>query len=148
MTRKLCVLLAYGAVVYRAEHLRLERDAPRALADQAGGELFGLDALDDAVADAESRRAALAEFLPSDAPRDLVAVGFAALFDEYKLREIGRRLEPALTDEDVPRLRRQFESICVVGPPPFDALDAPALTRDPTDDPIVYGARCWPTPTI
>jgi hypothetical protein len=30
--------------------------------------------------------------------------------------------------------------ICVAGPPPFDALDAPALTRDPADDPIAYGA--------
>jgi hypothetical protein len=62
-------------VVYRAEHLRLERDELRALADQTGGHLLGLAALDDAVADAESQRAALAELLPSDTPRDLVAVG-------------------------------------------------------------------------
>ncbi len=30
--------------------------------------------------------------------------------------------------------------MCVAGPPPFEGADVPALTRDPTDDPIVYGA--------
>jgi len=33
-----------------------------------------------------------------------------------------------------------MEVICVAGSPPFDPLTAPALTRDPTDDPIVYSA--------
>lgn len=136
------MLLAYGAVVYRAEHLRLELDELAALADETGGEVIGLDALDEMVAEAEARRAMLTELMPSDAPHDLVAVGFAALFDEYerKVREVGRRLNPRLSDDDVPRLRRQFEAICVTGPPPFDVRDAPALTRDPADDPIVYGA--------
>lgn len=33
-----------------------------------------------------------------------------------------------------------MEAICAAGSPPFDPRDAPALTRDPEDDPIVYMA--------
>jgi hypothetical protein len=33
-----------------------------------------------------------------------------------------------------------MEAICVAGAPPFDPRLAPALTRDPDDDPIVLGA--------
>lgn len=40
----------------------------------------------------------------------------------------------------MPRLRRQLEAICVAGPAPFDPTAVPALTRDPADDPIVFGA--------
>lgn len=142
LPRKLWVILAFGAVSYRAEHLRVERDLLLEVAEKEDGTAHGLDALDTAIEDAERRRAALAELLPLGAPDDYVAVGFAALFDEHerKLREIGHRLNPALRDEDVPRLRRQLEAICVAGPPPFDPTSAPALTRDPADDPIVLGA--------
>lgn len=140
--RKLFVMLAFGALTYRAEHLRLDADALRHAAASEGGGLAGLAALEGMIEQAERRRSALGELLPYDAPDDWVAAGFSALFDEFgrKLIERGHRLDPAVRDEDVPRLRRQFEAICVCGPPPFDASDVPPLTRDPQDDPIVYGA--------
>jgi predicted nucleic acid-binding protein len=140
--RKLLVVLAFGAARYRAEHLRLERDLLIEVAERQGGRVHGLDVLDAAIEDAERQRVHLAELLPSNTPDTYVAAGFATLFDEHerKLREIGHRLDPALRHEDVPRLRRQLEAICVAGPPAFDPTGAPALTRDPTDDPIVLGA--------
>jgi predicted nucleic acid-binding protein len=90
---------------------------------------------------AEDRRAALEE-LPYGVPDDWVAVGSPALFDEYerKLREVGPKLSPALRDTDVPVLRRQLQALCVAASPPFEVRTSPALTRDPEDDPIVYGA--------
>jgi hypothetical protein len=54
--------------------------------------------------------------------------------------EAGKKINPAPRDEDVPKLRRQVEAICAAGSPPFDPRDAPALTRDPEDDPILYTA--------
>ncbi len=142
LPRKLLVVLAFGAVSYRAEHLRMERDLLTEIAESQGGQVHGLDVFDTAIDEAERRRARLVELLPSNTPDTYVAAGFATLFDEHerKLREIGHRLDPALRQEDVPRLRRQLEAICVVGPPPFDPATAPALTRDPTDDPIILGA--------
>lgn len=140
--RKLLVLLAFGAARHRAEHLRLERDLLIDLAESPGGQVHGLDVFDAAIDEAERRRARLTELLPFNTPDTYVAAGFATLFDEHerKLREIGHRLDPALRQEDSARLRRQLEAICVAGPPPFDPTTAPALTRDPTDDPIVLGA--------
>jgi predicted nucleic acid-binding protein len=140
--RKLLVVLAFGAARYRAEHLRLERDLLIEVAESQGGRVHGLDVLDTAIDEAERRRKCLAELLPSNTPDTYVAAGFATLFDEHerKLHEIGHRLDPALRQEDAPRLRRQLEAICVAGPSPFDPTKAPALTRDPTDDPIVFSA--------
>lgn len=142
LPRKLLLLLAFGAARYRAEHLRLERDLLVEVAESQGGRVHGLDVLDTAIDEAERRRKCLAELLPSNTPDTYVAAGFATLFDEHerKLHRIGYRLDPALRQEDAPRLRRQLEAICVAGPPPFDPTNAPALTRDPTDDPIVFGA--------
>jgi hypothetical protein len=48
--------------------------------------------------------------------------------------------DPSVRPADAAKFRRQFEAICAVGPPPFGTAEAPALTRDPEDDPIVYGA--------
>lgn len=142
LARKLLVILAFGAVSYRAEHLRLEHDLLLETVERDGGEVHGLEVVEAAIDEARRRRAGLAELLPFNAPDDYLAVGFAALFDEHerKLREVGRRLDPALREEDAPRLRRQLEAICVAGPPPFDSSAVPALTRDPADDPIVFGA--------
>jgi predicted nucleic acid-binding protein len=81
--------------------------------------------------------------LDAGTPDDWVAVGSATLFDEYerKLREIGRKLDPAIVEEDIPRLRRQVQAVCVAGSPPIDPREAiPILTRDPDDDPIVFAA--------
>jgi predicted nucleic acid-binding protein len=71
-----------------------------------------------------------------------VAIGSAPLFEEYerKLREIGTKLDPALREEDIPRLRRQLESVCVAGAPPFSPDAVPHLTRDRKDDAILYTA--------
>ena len=150
LTRKFFVLLAYGAVSYEVEHGQLEVDALVKQAEGAGGEVRGLERAKDRRALAADRRAALEELLPHGTPYDWVAIGSAPLFDEYerKLREIGKRIAPALRDVDVPKLRRQVEAICAAGSPPFDPRDAPALTRDPKDDPIVYtallgDATCW-----
>jgi predicted nucleic acid-binding protein len=100
---------------------------------------------DNAVARLEranDRRAALLERLPYGTPEDWVAIGSRQLFDEYerKLREIGKKLNPALREADVPRLRRQLEAVCVIAAPPFQEADVPALTADPKDDPILYSA--------
>jgi predicted nucleic acid-binding protein len=142
MTRKLWVVLAYGSLAYQAEHGRLELDALRAEAESAGGKLGGLDAAEHRVAAAEARSAALAERLPTGVPDDWVAIGSKVLFDEYerKVREKGTRFDPVLDARDASLLRRQLEAVCVAGSPPFDPRTVPALTRDPGDDPIVYGA--------
>ena len=140
--RKLWVVLAFGALAYQAEHLRLDRDELLQLAAAEGGEVLATGALDQLVDSAERRRAVLAELLPYETPADYVAVGFASLFDEFerKVREAGRRLDPEVRPEDAEAIRRQFEAICAVAAPPFQPADLPPLTRDPEDDPIVYGA--------
>lgn len=140
--RKLWVVLAYGALTYQAAHLRLDRELLAEAAANEGGEIRADAVFDELVEAAERRRAALGELLPYGTPDDYVAVGFTALFDEFerKVREVGRKLDPSVEPEDAERFRRQFEGICAVGPAPFDSADAPALTHDPEDDPIVYGA--------
>jgi predicted nucleic acid-binding protein len=142
LMRKFFVLLAYGAVSYEVEHGQLEIDELVKQAESSGGEARGLERAKDLRALAADRRAAPEELLPHGTPDDWVAIGSAPLFDEYerKLREIGKRLDPKLCDEDVPKLRRQVEAICAAGSPPFDPSEAPALTRDPEDDPVVYTA--------
>jgi predicted nucleic acid-binding protein len=142
LTRKFFVLLAYGAVCYEVEHGKLELDELAKQAERTGGRAMGLDRAKDQRALAADRRAALEELLPYGTPDDWVAIGSAPLFDEYerKLREVGKRINPTLRDEDVPKLRRQVEAICAAGSPPFDPRDAPALTRDPEDDAVVYTA--------
>ncbi|HEY4918013.1 MAG TPA: hypothetical protein VIH92_13960 [Solirubrobacteraceae bacterium] len=69
-------------------------------------------------------------------------MGSKPLFEEYerKVRDVGSRLKPGLREQDAPLLRRQMQAICVAAAPPFDPTRVPALTRDPSDDPIVYGA--------
>ncbi len=142
LTRRFFVLLAYGAVSYEVEHGQLEIDELVKQAEDAGGEIRGLERAQDLRALAADRKAAMEELLPHGTPDDWVAIGSAPLFDEYerKLREVGKKINPALRDEDVPKLRRQVEAVCAAGSPPFDPRDAPALTRDPEDDPILYTA--------
>jgi predicted nucleic acid-binding protein len=140
--RKLLVLLAYGALTYRAEHLRLDLDELTALAAAEDGEVYGAEAHRRQIERAERRRNAMSELLPVGAPNDWCAVGFSVLFDEFerKLREAGPRIDPKIRDQDVAPLRRQIEVVCVVGPPPFDPTAVPAHTRDPADDAIVHRA--------
>ena len=140
--RKLWVVLAYGGLTHQAQHLQLDRELLAETAANEGGEVHADPVFDELVEIAEYRRAALGELLPYGAPDDYVAVGFTALFDEFerKVRDAGRKLDPTVRPEDAAKFRRQFEAICAVGPPPFDPAEAPALTRDPEDDPIVYGA--------
>lgn len=143
MTRKFWLLLATGALAYRAEHLRLELEALDAEAARAGGgETHGAELLEGLATTADERLAALREQLPDEAPQDWTALGSAVRFDEYerKVVEVGARLNPSVSPEQAPLLRRQFEAICIGGPAPFDPATAPELTRDPRDDPIVYTA--------
>ena len=143
MTRKFWLLLAVGALAYRAEHLRLELHALNEEAKrEGGGEIRGAELLEGLARAAEQRLTALHDHLPEDFPGDWVSLGSAVLFDEYerKVREVGAKLNPRVSPEMAPLLRRQFEVICVGGPAPFDAATAPAPTRDPADDAIVYTA--------
>ena len=89
------------------------RAAARSAAPRAFESLAGV---------AEQRLAAMHENLPDDAPQDWVSLGSAVLFDEYerKVREVGAKLNPSVSPEIAPVLRRQFEAICVSGPAPFD----------------------------
>lgn len=140
--RKFWVLLAFGALTYEVEHARLELDALVAEAEAAGGRVGGLEQAEDRVARPADRRAALAEVLPHGTPEDWVAVGSAPLFDEYerKLREVGPKIDPNFSDDDVRRLNRQAQAVCVAASPDFDLTAVPSLTRDPDDDAIVYSA--------
>jgi hypothetical protein len=148
MPRKFWVLLAFGGLVYQAEHRRLDLDALRLEAAAAGGALGGVETAERLIADAEERRALLSEHLPYSAPDDWVA-GSRPLFDEYerKVREIGRRFDPALDEDDARLLRSQTEVICIAAAPPFPPDQIPAFTPDPDDDPSSL-AHSWPTPTI
>jgi hypothetical protein len=142
LARKFWIILALGGLTYEVEHRQLELDELIQEREEAGGRVRGLQPALDRITLAEERRAALLELLPYGVPADWVAVGSAPVFDEYerKLREVGRRIDPQLRDSDVPKLRRQVEAVCVAGCPPFEPRAAPALTRDPTDDPMVYTA--------
>jgi predicted nucleic acid-binding protein len=142
MTRKLWMLLALGSLTHQIEHHRLALDELRA-DGKAIGALPGSPRSTEAAMQAtERRRAAMRELLPHDTPEDWIALGGAAIFDEYerKVREIGRRLNPSVRDSDVQPLRRQVEAVCVAGSPPFSSSDSPSFTRDRKDDPIVYTA--------
>jgi len=142
MARKLLVLLALGALTYQIEHHRLALEELQA-ENEATGALPGAQAIIEAEAHtAERRRAALRDLLPHDTPEHWVAVGGAAIFDEYerKVREIGRRLNPSVRDTDVQPLRRRLEAIYVAGSPSLHPEDTPPFTRDRKDDPIVYTA--------
>lgn len=142
MSRKFWLLLAYGALTYETEHRRLDFEALRLEAEAAGGTLGGIEKAERLIANADGRRALLSEHLPYGAPDDWVAAGSRPLFDEYerKVREVGHRFDPALDENDARLLRRQMEAICVAAAPPFPPDQIPALTADPDDDPIVFGA--------
>ena len=142
LMRRFWVLLALGALSYEVEHRQLELDELSRQAEREGGVVGGLEAAHAWIARASDRRASLLELLPDGTPDDWLAIGSAPLFDEYerKLREVGRKLDPALRDEDIAPLRRQIEVICAAGAPPFDPDTVPALTQDRKDDPILYTA--------
>jgi predicted nucleic acid-binding protein len=142
MARKLWVLLAVGALTYQIEHHRLALEELRAESEITGALPGALASIEAEAHAAERRRAALRDLLPHDTPEHWVAVGGAAIFDEYerKVREVGRRLNPSVRDTDVQPLRRRLEAICVAGSPSFNPEDTPSFTRDRKDDPIVYTA--------
>jgi hypothetical protein len=108
--RKLWVVLAYGALTYQVEHLRLDRDELVQLAAAEGGEVLATGALDEMIESAERRRTVLGELLPYGTPSDCVAVGFASLFNEFerKVRQADRKFDPELRPEDAEAIRRQF----------------------------------------
>jgi predicted nucleic acid-binding protein len=142
MTRKFWVVLAYGALTYEIEHRERELQELE-LAAQHGGRVGGFANARVRLDTARERHAALHELLPYETPDDWCTVGAGVLFAEYerKLHAIGRKLNPALRDEDIPVLVRQLQAICVAAAPPPDVRSsAPALTLDPEDDPIVYAA--------
>ncbi len=142
MTRKLWVLLALGSLTHQIEHHRLALDELRADGKAIGAVPGSPRSTEAAMQTTERRRAAMRELLPHDTPEDWIALGAAAIFDEYerKVGEIGRRLNPSVRDSDVQPLRRQVEAVCVAGSPPFNPSDSPSFTRDRKDDPIVYTA--------
>lgn len=142
MARKLWVLLALGALTEQIEHHQLLLDKLRHESEITGAKIGALQVITAEAHAAEQRRTTLRDLLPHDAPEQWVALGGAAIFDEYerKVREIGRRLNPRVRDTDVQPLRRQVEAVCVADTPPFNPRDIPLLTRDRKDDPIVYTA--------
>ena len=142
LARKFWIVLAFGALTHEAEHLQLELDELSRRAEELEGRVGGLDRVRAQADLAKERVAALAELLPQETPTDWVAIGSAPLFDEYerKVREIGPKLNPAVRESDAPRLRRQVEAVCPIGAPPFDPNEAPELTGDRKDDPILYTA--------
>ncbi len=142
MARKLWVLLAYGALTDQAEQHRIELELLQTEAERTGTQPTGIQHITVAARVAERQRAILYDLLPHNAPEHWVALGSAALFDEYerKVREIGKRLNPNIRESDIKPLLRQMQAICAAGPPPFEPDQAPVLTRDRQDDPIVYTA--------
>jgi hypothetical protein len=142
LMRRFWVVLALGALTYEVEHRQLELDELPRQAERGGGVVRGAEKARSRIEEADHRRAALLELLPYGTPDDWVAIGSAPLFDEYerKLGEIGQKLDPALRDDDIPRLRRQLEVVCVAGAPPFDPDTVPTLTQDRKDDAILYTA--------
>ncbi len=129
MARKLWVLLALGAIASQIEHHCFTLEELRAEGEATGALPGGLDSIEAEAHAAERRRTALRELLPHDTPEHWVAVGGAAIFDEYerKVREIGRRLNPNVR---IHPLRRRLGAVCVAGSPSFDREDSPSFTRD------------------
>lgn len=142
LTRKLLVLLAYGALNHRAEQRRSGLADLRHEAEASGATIAGFGRGDAATDTLDRRTAALRDLLPANAPSHWLAIGSAPIFDEYerKVREIGTRLNPTIRESEVGPLRRQMEAVCAIGTPQFDVAHTPTLTRDRKDDPIVYTA--------
>jgi predicted nucleic acid-binding protein len=142
MARKLWLLLVLGAIASQIEHHRLTLEELRAEGEVTGALPGALASIEAEAHAAERRRAALRDLLPLDTPEHWMAVGGAAIFDEYerKVSEIGRRLNPNVRDTDIQQLRHEAEAVCVVESPSFNPEDTPSLTRDRKDDPIVYTA--------
>jgi predicted nucleic acid-binding protein len=142
MARKLWVLFAYGALSRQIEQHRIELDLLRVDAEATGAQPTGLQQGAAETEAAEQQRAILRNLLPDNAPEHWVTLGSAVLFEEYerKVREIGTRLNPNVRESDLRPLRRQMEAVCAAGSPPFDPAQAPTLTRDRQDDPILYTA--------
>lgn len=141
LTRKFWVLLAFGAVAYRAQHLQLELETLDLEAADVGGAVGGRESLERLAGEAERARVAMEGLLPIGTPSDWLAVGGVDLFSEYerKVEAVAAKmgLDPA---PDAAMARRQVEAICVAAEPLMDPGEVPPLTPDPDDDLIVWTA--------
>lgn len=139
MQRKFWVLLTLGALHQQVANRRLELAAWVAEGSDVAT-ACGVVHAQRRLADAEDRRAVLAEQVPHGTPDDWVAFGSAPLFAEYelKLRERGLRINPALGADEARRLTRQAQQICVAAAAPCAESETPSLTGDPTHDRIVF----------
>lgn len=142
LRKKFLVLLAFGALTYRAEHLELELAALRDEANQTGGVLMGEEALKKSQASAENRRASMAELLPYGTPDNWMLGASGYMIDEFekKAKEVGARFGNEVDEVEAGMLRRQLLAISVTAPDPLYVEVIPTLTLDPEDDPILLDA--------
>jgi predicted nucleic acid-binding protein len=140
-SRNLLILTALGGLTLRRRTIEEEWSVLRREGERLGVDVYDapflgkLDAL-------ERRRDEMRDRLGMRAPDDLCLVGSRLLFDELerKVREVGARFDPRLSDDTPERVRRQVERLTaiVVGFDPREQLRA--WTTDPDDDYVIETA--------
>jgi predicted nucleic acid-binding protein len=140
-SRSLLILTALGGLTMRRHTIEAELQA---LHDE--GERLGVatyyDPYRGRLSAIERRRDEMRDRLGLRAPDDLCLVGSRLLFDEVerKVREVGHRFDPHLSDDAPTLVRRQVERLTaiLVDFDPHERLRA--WTRDPDDDYVIETA--------
>src|SRR5690348_5963002 len=140
-SRGLLILTALGGLTLRRHTIQAELQA---LNDE--GERYGAasnyEHYRGRLTAIEHRRDELRDRLGLRAPDDLCLVGSRLLFDEVerKVRDVGRKLDPRLSDDAPAHIRRQVQRLTaiLVDFDPHERLRA--WTRDPADDYVIETA--------
>jgi predicted nucleic acid-binding protein len=139
--RRFLVLLTFGALAARREVLRHEANT---LSEQPASEsgALGGPRLRMLAEQADTRYERLRDALPEGCPDDWQLVASRWLLAEYerKLRQVGPRLAPELSDAQIDIVRQQIAAVCVDVTEDFDPQLIPAYTSDRNDDPVVHTA--------
>jgi len=140
-SRSLLILTALGGLTLRRHTIEDELRALLAEGQRLGAAVHA-EPYRGRIAAIERRRDQMRDSLGMRAPDDLCLVGSALMFDEVerKVREVGRRLDPRLSEDAPEMIRRQVERLTAVVVD-FDPREhLPAWTRDPADDYVIETA--------
>jgi len=137
-SRSLLILTALGGLTLRRQTVGEELRVLQEEGERLGARVYDAPLVQKLEA-IERRRDELRDRLGMRAPDDLCLVGSRLLFDEVerKVREVGDRFDPALSEDAPARVRRQIQrlSSIVIELDPRQRL--PSWTTDPDDDYLI-----------